>query len=298
MAASVRTQVVLYRNSPATALRLGKSIAACARLAKRRGEADHVELALGDSSPDALLTAADVAAFTRDLTAGGLDRVEYDFFGANLGSAGGSNRLAAEADAEFLWIVNPDAYPAPPALLKLLGAMSKPEVAIADARQIPIEHPKAHDHGTGETSWASGFCSLIRRSAFTEVGGFDDDNFLLHCDDVDLSWRVRLAGFKVVHVPDAVVFHDLTVDREGRIVASRPEEYHGALGRLILAHKYNRRDVIDETVATILESGSLEQKRALTEFQGRELDGALPAPLQDTDGVAQFIRGEYAYHRF
>ena len=54
-----------------------------------------------------------------------------------------------------------------------------------------------------------GFCgaaAAIRMSALDEVGLFDDD-FFLYYEDSDLSWRLRLAGHRIEHCPDAVVHH-------------------------------------------------------------------------------------------
>lgn len=47
---------------------------------------------------------------------------------------------------------------------------------------------------------------LVRKSAFCEIGGFDKRFFMYH-EDVDLGWRLRLAGYRIVYVPESVVFH-------------------------------------------------------------------------------------------
>ena len=48
--------------------------------------------------------------------------------------------------------------------------------------------------------------AMYRRSVLLEVGGFDED-FFCYVEDVDLGFRLRLAGHKAMHVPDAVVHH-------------------------------------------------------------------------------------------
>jgi GT2 family glycosyltransferase len=48
--------------------------------------------------------------------------------------------------------------------------------------------------------------ALYRRSVLLEVGGFDED-FFCYVEDVDLGFRLRLAGHKALSVPDAVVYH-------------------------------------------------------------------------------------------
>jgi len=47
---------------------------------------------------------------------------------------------------------------------------------------------------------------LIKREAFEKIGGFDSSYFLLG-EDIDLSWRAQLAGYKVIVNPSVVVYH-------------------------------------------------------------------------------------------
>ena len=54
-----------------------------------------------------------------------------------------------------------------------------------------------------------GFCgaaAALKTAAVSAVGGFDDDYFLYY-EDTDLSWRLRLAGYRILYVPSAVVRH-------------------------------------------------------------------------------------------
>src|SRR5262249_41448759 len=67
-------------------------------------------------------------------------------------------------------------------------------------------HPKYYDSTTGETSWCSGACCLIRRSALEKVGLYDS-KFFMYCEDVDLSWRFWGAGYKCVYAPRALLIH-------------------------------------------------------------------------------------------
>ncbi|KQO62163.1 glycosyltransferase family 2 protein [Curtobacterium sp. Leaf261] len=63
--------------------------------------------------------------------------------------------------------------------------------------------------GARETTALFGFsggAAFVRRSALDAVGGFDESLFMYY-EDVDLSWRFRLAGFEVGHAPHAVVVH-------------------------------------------------------------------------------------------
>jgi hypothetical protein len=81
-----------------------------------------------------------------------------------------------------------------------------------------------------------GFCGaavLLRRSALDTVGHFDDD-FFMYYEDTDLSWRLRLAGYRVEHCADAVVHHEHAASsREG----SELFRFHDARNRLLMLLK-------------------------------------------------------------
>ncbi len=55
--------------------------------------------------------------------------------------------------------------------------------------------------------WASGVAMFVRRSVLDELGGFDD-SFFMHMEEIDLSWRMQLAGYTVRSVPSSVVYHE------------------------------------------------------------------------------------------
>ncbi len=55
---------------------------------------------------------------------------------------------------------------------------------------------------------ACGGSAAYRRQMLEQIGFLDDD-FFFSCEDVDLSWRAQLAGWKVLYVPTAVVYHKL-----------------------------------------------------------------------------------------
>jgi GT2 family glycosyltransferase len=150
----------------------------------------------------------------------------------NLGFAAGNNRAIAMCDTEFVALLNPDAFPHPDWLEKLLAAAQRhPEAAAFGSRQMIDGQPGIVD-GTGDVyhmsglSWRKGHgrplrhedlvereifspcaaAALYRRSALLEVGGFDE-RFFCYFEDVDLGFRLRLAGYKAIYVPDAVVDH-------------------------------------------------------------------------------------------
>lgn len=57
-----------------------------------------------------------------------------------------------------------------------------------------------------EVEAVSGACVMIKRDVFEQIGCWDD-NYFLHCEDLDLCMRVRRQGWKVLFVPDAPVIH-------------------------------------------------------------------------------------------
>jgi len=57
-----------------------------------------------------------------------------------------------------------------------------------------------------EIFWASGACLFIRLKDYREAGGFDK-NFFAHQEEIDLCWRLRARGKKVLCLPQSVVYH-------------------------------------------------------------------------------------------
>jgi GT2 family glycosyltransferase len=56
------------------------------------------------------------------------------------------------------------------------------------------------------TETACGGIFMFSRKVYEQVGGFDEDLFLYH-EDHDLSWRIRLGGWKLIVTPKAVCYH-------------------------------------------------------------------------------------------
>jgi GT2 family glycosyltransferase len=54
--------------------------------------------------------------------------------------------------------------------------------------------------------WASGAALFIRSKVFWEVGGFDE-YFFAHQEEIDLCWRIQLAGYKIYSCPASYVYH-------------------------------------------------------------------------------------------
>jgi GT2 family glycosyltransferase len=127
---------------------------------------------------------------------------------ANVGFGRGHNANAALGTAPFFLVLNQDCVLEPgvlEALVRAAGGEAR-EIAAWELRQIPYEHPKAYDPVTFETTWASGAAVLFRRGALESVGGFEKRIFM-YGEDVDLSWRLRAAGWRIVYRPKLAVVH-------------------------------------------------------------------------------------------
>jgi GT2 family glycosyltransferase len=152
---------------------------------------------------------------------------------ANLGFAAANNRLIELCrDSEWIALLNPDAFPEKDWLKSLMEAAYRADSATASfaSRLVMADDPGLLD-GDGDVYHVSGIAvraghgrpatarsrpaevfgacaaaALYRRAALEEVGGFDED-FFCYFEDVDLSFRLRLAGYRCLLVPSAVVRH-------------------------------------------------------------------------------------------
>lgn len=57
-----------------------------------------------------------------------------------------------------------------------------------------------------EVFWASGAAFCCRADIFRQLGGFDSD-FFAHMEEIDLCWRMQIAGYKVMVEPRSCVYH-------------------------------------------------------------------------------------------
>ena len=69
-----------------------------------------------------------------------------------------------------------------------------------------IEKDKGQYNDEQEVFWASGAAMIVRTKLFKKIGGFDA-SFFAHMEEIDLCWRIKRAGYKVVYSPQATVFH-------------------------------------------------------------------------------------------
>jgi GT2 family glycosyltransferase len=152
----------------------------------------------------------------------------------NYGFARGNNlaiKMAA-SDSEWIALLNPDAFAEPRWLEALLVAVRDyPAFDIVGSKLVNAIDPTVLD-GAGDAYHISGLvwrighgarvlpvseevqeifspcaaAAMYRRSALLEVVGFDEDYFC-YVEDVDLGFRLRLAGYRCLYVPMSIVHH-------------------------------------------------------------------------------------------
>ena len=150
----------------------------------------------------------------------------------NLGFAAANNRCAALVDTPYMALLNPDAFPAPDWLDRLIDAATRYPAAVGfGSTQVKARSPHVFD-GLGDAyhvvgaSWRGGHgaaranlqpregytfavcaaAALYRVQAWRDVGGFDERLFCFG-EYVDLAFRLRLRGWELVQAAHAVVHH-------------------------------------------------------------------------------------------
>ncbi len=233
-----------------------------ASLAEAAGRPLDRAVFIHDNSARAETTAA-IAALPM-LQEGAFASVEVARAERNVGFGRGHNANASKGRAPYLLVVNQDCVLEPGALALLLESAehSPADVAAWELRQIPYEHPKAYDPATLETPWVSGAATLLRRSAFEAVGGFDARIFM-YGEDVDLSWRLRAAGWRLLYQPRCAVVHrTYRVPHEVKPL----QLFEGTLTNLCLRARYGGKAETLKTLARL--GGEVVAPRA---FPGRRL---------------------------
>ncbi len=91
---------------------------------------------------------------------------------------------------------------------------------------------------SSENGWLTGACLMVHERLWQRVGGFDDDYFL-YWEDVDLSWRCRLAGGQLRVRRDLSVLHSVGGTQAGR-GKSPSYVYYNCRNRMLFAGKHLR----------------------------------------------------------
>jgi len=159
--------------------------------------------------------------------------------GTNLGFTGGNNlgiRHALERGSDYLLLLNHDTEVAPDFLTRLVETMEtdprigiagpliyyhqQPEVIWSAGGTIDRRRGEARMLGIGqredgafrpvrEVDFVSGCALLVKAPVVTQIGPLDD-RFFAYYEEVEWCWRARQAGYRVVVVPQARVWHKIS----------------------------------------------------------------------------------------
>ncbi len=214
------------------------------------------------------------------------DRIVASPNSENVGFGRAHNLLMEECfTRDRLYIgANPDGYFVPGCIKALVDFNEYFEGhALIEASAMPIDHPKWHDPLTLDTQWVSGACFGMSRRIWDKVKGFDE-KIHLYCEDVDLSWRVRLSGGKLKVCPTARYMHDVTprfYKREDEVAAAdrRKSMLKGAY---YLARKWGAKKKADAYLARLSQELEPSQLAGLVE-PDVELDPAVVGRIADFD---------------
>lgn len=157
----------------------------------------------------------------------------------NRGYAGGCNVGIQAVQSEYVLLLNDDTVLEADAIGALVQAMNNdPKLAGAQPKLLNIQERKQFDYAgacgglidifgypfafgrtfmsleedvgqfdaPSQIFWACGTCVIFRREAIMRVGLLDED-FFAHMEEIDLAWRLHLAGFDLIRVPEATVYH-------------------------------------------------------------------------------------------
>lgn len=165
--------------------------------------------------------------------------VECLELGKNHGFAGGYNQALRRIEAEVYVLLNSDVKVTPGWLETCLQQLeAHPQVAACQPKILAAEQPDHFEYAGGaggwldqlgypfcrgrifsttekdegqyqqvaDIFWASGAAMFVRADLFHAMGGFDAEYFA-HAEEIDLCWRLKRAGYRILAVPEAVVYH-------------------------------------------------------------------------------------------
>lgn len=153
--------------------------------------------------------------------------------GANLGFAGGVNHALERVElGQWVALLNPDAFPHEDWLASLISSGQRHPQHAAFGSRMFSDPNQEHLDGIGDAYHVSGLpwrnghgctdsprydlereifapcaAAALYRTDALQVVGFLDEEFFLYVEDVDLGFRLQLAGYRALYVPTARVQH-------------------------------------------------------------------------------------------
>ena len=151
---------------------------------------------------------------------------------ASLGPAVGRNRGAAAASGKYFFFLDNDTQVNNNCIAELIKVMeSDPSIGAGQAKLLQMDSDNLYDcagdylgplgfliersqrvkdigqfDSIADILSAKSAASIIRKDLFDKIGGFDE-SYYMYLEETDLSWRVWLAGYRVVFSPKSVVYH-------------------------------------------------------------------------------------------
>jgi len=202
-----------------------KSLADCLESLRNQTPTPHIILVDNGSTDSSLQLTTDYSP-----------EVEIILLGNNQGFAGGVNfgiKRSLELGVDYIALFNNDAVADKRWLENLTQAMqNSPRSGIVTSKMLSgngktidstgdfytiwgLPHPRGRGEKTtpkydkdSDVFGGSGGASLYRTKMLRQIGLFDED-FFAYYEDVDLSFRAQLAGWKVAYEPKAVVYHQI-----------------------------------------------------------------------------------------
>jgi GT2 family glycosyltransferase len=127
------------------------------------------------------------------------------FLDENLGYVGAVNTILEWAETPNVAYIDNDAYIQTPGwdmkMAEMHEANSELAMIFPNGGTYPIQRPRYL-----EVLWGVGFCWMMKRGRFGEIGGFDTE--IGHQEEVDYQTRLRLAGWRMAAIPEIAVRHD------------------------------------------------------------------------------------------
>jgi len=161
----------------------------------------------------------------------------------NLGFGAGNNIGIRASHGKYIMMLNNDTRLDPRCVEELKRSIEKDERYGACASKILLENqpdiidgvgivvcPDGLSFGRGrleksdrydeeeEIFFASDGACLYRREMLDDIGLYDED-FFAYADETDMGWRARLAGWKCIYSPKAIVYHHHSTSSGGRVSA-------------------------------------------------------------------------------
>ena len=141
----------------------------------------------------------------------------------NIGAAASRNRAIKKAKGEIVVFLDNDTEVRPGWLGELLKPFENTSVG-ATCPKMPMLQDKSRITTAGlflipHTGWGIALkgektrevvsisaCMVVRKEVIEKIGGFDE-KLAVHTEDLDFSWRIWIGGWKIIYVPDSVVYH-------------------------------------------------------------------------------------------